>query len=168
MSICSTGVDSSCCLRVSLIVLRSISSSVVMIKSSSFPRKREPRYSPSLKEKRSRIPRFAATTLSRQNVRARRLAVAIETRHRLVLDDLSVDRAEAVEAGPHCAAVGAEHADLDIIARADVAGKHERPGHLIEIVTGRAVEAELHRPHARILLAQQPNRIAPADVRGVK
>src|SRR5512139_2142803 len=68
--------------------------------------------------------------------------VAVQRRHRLVLAYPLEVRTETVEAGPHRAAVGAEHPDLDIVARGDVGGEHERPRHMVEIVAGRAVEAE--------------------------
>src|SRR3546814_6456101 len=40
----------------------------------------------------------------------------IEADHRFVADDVGLVGAEAVELGPHRAAIGAEHADFDEIA----------------------------------------------------
>ena len=56
--------------------------------------------------------------LQLHDVRTDRVDGRVEARHRLVVDDLGPDRAEAVEAGPHRAAVSAEHADLDVVAGA--------------------------------------------------
>src|SRR3954447_21249043 len=55
------------------------------------------------------------------DVRALGLGSAIKARHRLVVDDPRFGHAEAVELRAHRAAVGAEHADLDIVADVDVA-----------------------------------------------
>ena len=101
------------------------------------------------REPRSRA-RFTSewNALQRDDVR-RALAfrvVGVERRHRLVVDDHAILDPEAVEAGAHRAAIGAEHADLDIVAGLHVGGQHERPGHMVEVVAGRPVEAELHRP----------------------
>src|SRR5688572_3714542 len=93
---------------------------------------------------------------------------AVEGRHRLVRHLDLGDRAEAVEAGPHRAAIGAEHSDLDIVARAHVRRKMERPGHMVEIVAGRPVEAEAHVANVRFLLAKQLHREAPADMRRIE
>src|SRR6185503_20219640 len=88
--------------------------------------------------------------------------------HRLIIDDGRLSHAEAVELGAHRASIGSEHADLDIVASSDIAGKLERTGHAVEVVAGRAVEAELHGPHVRTLIADQAYGVAPADVRGVE
>src|SRR5689334_23189319 len=87
---------------------------------------------------------------------------SIKRRHRLVVDDLRAGDAEAIEAGAHRAAIGPEHADLDIVAGPDVGRQLERPGHMVEVVAGRPVEAELHRPGGRIAVADQADRVAPA------
>src|SRR3546814_13575842 len=44
------------------------------------------------------------------------LRYGVKRRHRLVGDDHLHIRSEAVEAGPHRAALGADHADIDILA----------------------------------------------------
>src|ERR1041384_1220627 len=92
----------------------------------------------------------------------------VKARHRLIIDDFGGRNTKAVELGAHGRAIGAEHANLDIIADLDVAGQLERSRHAVEIVAGRPVEAELHWADARFLLAQQPNRIAPAEVGGIE
>ena len=65
----------------------------------------------------------------------------------LVVDDHAILDPETVEAGAHGATISAEHADFDIIAGLDVGREFERPGHMIEVVAGRAVEAEAHVAH---------------------
>src|SRR3546814_2808930 len=55
-------------------------------------------------------------------------------------------RAKAVKRRPHGAAIGAEHADLDIVPGAYIRGQKKGPGHMIHIVAGRAVKAELFQP----------------------
>src|SRR3954466_1571244 len=94
-----------------------------------------------------------AELLQLHDVRAPGRGSVVEARHRFVIDDRRIDDAEAIELGAHRAAIGAEHADLDIVADAGVAGKLERSGHAVEIVAGRPIEAELHRPRARLLIA---------------
>src|SRR6185312_6290752 len=108
--------------------------------------------------------RRSTSKLKLHHVRTLRRSRTIEARHRLVLDDRRLGHAEAVELGAHRTAISAEHPDLDIIARTGVARKLERPGHPVQIVAGRAVEAELHRAHLRLLFADQPYRVAPADM----
>src|SRR3546814_12989508 len=66
----------------------------------------------------------------------------VEARHRLVADDVDFVRAEAVELGAHRAAIGAQHPDLDEIARLDVGGKEEGARHMVEIVAGREIGRE--------------------------
>src|SRR4051794_22248839 len=61
------------------------------------------------------------------DVRALGLGSAVKARHWLVVDDLRFGHAEAVELRAHRAAVGAEHANLDIVADVDVARQLERP-----------------------------------------
>src|SRR5687768_10427318 len=172
MSICSTGLASSSALRVSLTlgwsVPTAVSVSMVMslLHTHCSPAKAGVQASFSLLSlglRRGRIllPLHGSRTLALVHG-------SVERRHRLVVDDLDAVDAEAVEAGAHRAAVGAEHADLDVIAGRDVARKLERAGHAVEVVAGRSVEAELHRPNPRGGLAQQPHRIAPADVRGIE
>src|SRR5581483_12402512 len=115
MSICSTGVESSSALRVSLTVERSISSSVVIScsKCRLFPDEgRGPGFfvlgwAPAYAGVRA-ISKF-------HDVRSRCRLCTIEAGHRLVLDHYRIDRPEAVELGAHCASIGAEHPDLDII-----------------------------------------------------
>ena len=46
--------------------------------------------------------------------------------------------AKAVEAGSHGDAIGAQHADLDVVALADVVGQPERSRHDVERIAGRA------------------------------
>src|SRR6476646_6136243 len=102
MSICSTGVDSRSALRLSLIRSASwtlFSVSVCMV-TSSFPRKRESRYSRwSRKTKRdSRLhgdDEIAGLKL--HHVRATDLDGRVEAGHRLVLDDRGFGHSEAVE-----------------------------------------------------------------------
>src|SRR3954463_7242603 len=69
------------------------------------------------------------------NVRARRCDWAIEACHGLVGDNRRIDHAEAIELSTHCAAVGSEHPDFDIIARPDIGRQLEGSGHAIEIIT---------------------------------
>src|SRR5687768_9259361 len=152
MSICSTGLASSSALRVSLIlgssVLTAVSVSVVMSLLHQSPsREREgpgvgmsnfsgERTSPPLYP----LPIPGGEVLPLHGSRTLALGHgSVERRHRLVVDDLDAVYAEAVEAGAHRAAVSAEHADLNIIAGADVAGQLERAGHPVEVVAGRAV-----------------------------
>src|SRR5690242_18870970 len=77
--------------------------------------------------------------LELHDVRALGRADSVKARHRLIVDDGRLRHPEAVELGAHGAAVGSEHADLDIVASPDVAGKLERTRHAIEVVAGRAV-----------------------------
>ena len=49
---------------------------------------------------------------------------------------------EAVEAGAQARAIGAELADFDPVALADVVGQQERSAHRVGAVAGRAEEAE--------------------------
>ena len=71
--------------------------------------------------------------------------------------------AEAVELRPHGRAIGAEHADFDIVAGLHVRREHEGADHMVHVVAGRAVEGEaLQRFQAR-LFAQQFDREAPAE-----
>src|SRR5690348_17494459 len=86
----------------------------------------------------------AEKSLELHHVGARRSGGAVEARHWLIGDDHRLRHSEAVELRPHGAAIGAEHADFDIVAGTDVAGKLERPRHAVEVVASRAVEAELH------------------------
>src|SRR6476659_9271988 len=79
---------------------------------------------------------YSVTTFERCGTRAP---------YRLVIGDLARSAAEAVELRPHRAAIGAKHPDLDIIAGPDVGGELERSRHMVEVVAGRPVEAELHR-----------------------
>src|SRR3546814_18544344 len=58
----------------------------------------------------------------------------IEADHRFVADDVGLVGAEAVELGPHRAAIGAEHADFDEIAGLDVGGQEDGTCHMVEIV----------------------------------
>src|SRR5688500_7832648 len=171
-SICSTGLASSSDLRVSLTlgwsVPTAVSVSVVMslLHTHCSPAKAGVQTSFSLLSLGLRRGRFLLPLHG-----SRTLALvhgSVERRHRLVVDDLDAIDAEAVEAGAHRAAVGAEHADLDVISGRDVARKLERAGHAIEVVASRAVEAELHRPDLGRLIAQQPHRVTPADVSGVE
>src|SRR3954454_14921725 len=116
MSICSTGLDRSSCLRVSLTVERSISSSVVMSCSNAASRTASIRACRYVRGTAS--PHFPLTTASGRkslqlhHVRALALQRGVEAGHRLVVDDMGGDRTEAVEASAHRAAVGAEHSDL--------------------------------------------------------
>src|SRR4051794_3386957 len=55
-----------------------------------------------------------------------------------------------------------------MVAGGDVAGEGEWSRHAVEIVASRSVEAEVRRTDPRGHLAQQPDRIAPADMRGVE
>src|SRR5947209_8679760 len=121
MSICSTGVASSSCLRVSLILDSEFIScsnssppawgtgrggfSVVHSRTGYWPSflHRGDRPTPNPSRKREGV------ILQLYYVRARGCARAVEARHRLVLDDRRIDDAEAVELGPHRAAVSAEH-----------------------------------------------------------
>src|SRR5436190_3899298 len=189
MSICSTSLDNSSALRVSLIwasswTLLRVSVVIVCSKTSSFPRNGGNALFPkqcwfppwNLAEKQDWVPAFAGMTvcavlpLQRDDVRGA-LAfrdVDVEGGHRLIADDHMILDPEAVEAGPHRATIGAKHADLDIIAGLDIGGQIERPGHMVEIIAGRPIKAERHRPGVRRLLAHQLDRIAPADVRGIE
>src|SRR3546814_2013772 len=70
---------------------------------------------------------FAIRSLSEQLGHRRASALlfdfaGVEANHRLVADDMGLVGAEAVELGPHRAAIGAEHPDLDEIAGLDVGG----------------------------------------------
>src|SRR3982750_1772518 len=112
MSICSTGVARSSDLRVSLTLLRSISCSVVIANTSSFPRKRESRYSRCQLKNRV-APAFAGLELSlREGSPSNLRRSAVEARHGLIVDDRGVGHSEAVELRAHCRTVSAEHADL--------------------------------------------------------
>src|SRR5690349_17719744 len=190
MSICSMGVASSSALRVSLI--RSVSWTLFSVSASiSCSNSIHPLplaggtggvglwssrtgYWPSLIPVGGQahplpLPQAGGETrLQLHHVGQCRRAGSVEARHRLVLDDRGMDHAEAVELGTHRAAVGAEHADFDIVARTDVRGQLERSSHAVEIVAGRPVEAELHRALMRLLVAHQADRVAPADVCGVE
>src|SRR3546814_11575699 len=62
--------------------------------------------------------------------------------HRLILHfDDSFGR-EAVEAGAHRSAIGAQHADLYIVARLHVVRQHEGADHMVHVVAGGAIEGE--------------------------
>ena len=73
-----------------------------------------------------------------------------------------------MNARPHRAAVRAEHADLDIVARADVGGEQERPAHEVHVVARWAIEAERQRLGPARLGADQFDGEAPVDVRRVE
>src|SRR5438270_10409230 len=181
MSICSTGVASSSCLRVSLI----LDSEFISCSNSSPPALGDGQgwvfpwsiLGPAI-GRRSCIggtgppPTPPASgrgvILQLYYVRARGCARAVEARHGLVLDDRRIDDAEAVELRPHRAAVSAEHANFDVIARADISRKLERSGHSVKVVAGRAVEAELYRPRVRLLVTDEPYRVAPVDMGSVE
>src|SRR5262245_20120183 len=68
--------------------------------------------------------------------------VGVERGHRLVGDDHMILNAKAVETGAHGAAIGAKHADFDVVAGLHVRRQLERPRHMVEIVASRSVEAE--------------------------
>src|SRR3546814_16448742 len=74
--------------------------------------------------------------------------------------------AEAVELGPHRAAIGAEHADLDEIAGLDVGAQEEWPCHMVEVVACGSIEAECHRRGVAFDVAMQRDRKDPANMRG--
>src|SRR4051794_10134803 len=93
--------------------------------------------------------RLSAELLQLHDVRAGRGVGPVQARPGLIVDDRRIDHSEAVELRPHRATIGAEHADLDIVADPNVAGQLERAGHAIEVVAGWAVEAELHRAGVR-------------------
>jgi hypothetical protein len=77
-------------------------------------------------------------------VRMTRIAAgaAILRGHRLVAHQHFKSGAKAVEARA-CRAIGAQHADLDIVARRDVGGKTERAFHIVGIIAGRAIEGKV-------------------------
>src|SRR3569623_149075 len=174
MSICSTGLDRSSALRVSLILdsefipnsnsARPLRAGEIKAGMSfSFP---EGTASPSVSLQHSRR---RVSSLQQNHVGAALLVdVSVQARHRLIADDARQTNAEAVELGPHRTAIGAEHPDLDIIARTDVARKLEGPSHVVEIVAGRTVEAERHVADVRFLLAHLADRVAPSDVGGIE
>src|SRR3546814_12625719 len=62
----------------------------------------------------------------------------------------------------------AEHADLNIVPGAYIRGQKKGPGHMIHIVAGRAVKAELFQPGFALFFPQEPNRKTPADMRRIK
>src|SRR3546814_15931211 len=64
--------------------------------------------------------------------------LAIEAVHRLVCHFNHAHRAKAVKRRPHGAAIGAEHADLDIVPGAYIRGQKKGPGHMIHIVARSA------------------------------
>src|SRR3546814_18791495 len=76
--------------------------------------------------------------------------------------------AEAIEFRPHRTAISAEHADLNEIAGLDVGGQEEGAGHMIEVVAGRAIEAESRHLGFALGLTQPRDREAPAHMRGVE
>src|SRR3546814_8388724 len=89
--------------------------------------------------------------------------LAIKAVHRLVCHFNYAHRAKAFKRRPHGAAIGAEHADLDIVPGAYIRGQKKGPGHMIHIVAGRAVKAELFQPGFALFFPQEPNRKTPAD-----
>src|SRR6185503_14850443 len=173
MSICSTMLDRSSALRVSLALVWSMPGSIrdsVVIPllqcTACSCAGRSPVSASCLtgflpSQEHSMLPLHGSRTLALRGG-------SIERSHGLVVDDFGAIDAKAVEGGAHRAAVGAKHPNFDIIAGSDIAGKRERTGHMVKIVAGRAVKAEFHRPDLRGRVAQQPHRITPADVRGVE
>src|SRR3546814_11232418 len=59
-------------------------------------------------------------------------------------------------------------ADLNIVPGAYIRGQKKGPGHMIHIVAGRAVKAELFQPGFALFFPQEPNRKTPADMRRIK
>src|SRR3546814_2471789 len=84
------------------------------------------------------------------------------------ISDWSSDVCSSDLRRPHGAAIGAEHADLDIVPGAYIRGQKKGPGHMIHIVAGRAVKAELFQPGFALFFPQEPNRKTPADMRRIK
>src|SRR3546814_19190666 len=76
--------------------------------------------------------------------------------------------AKAIEFRPNRTTISAEHADLNEIAGLDVGGQEEGAGHMIEVVAGRAIEAESRHLGFALGLTQQRDREAPANMRGVE
>src|SRR3546814_6787308 len=85
----------------------------------------------------------------------------ISTRTDTLFPYTTLFRSKAVEAGAHCRAIGPEHPDLDIVACLDIGGQGERPRHMVHVVAGRPIEAEVQRPCSAFLFADQLHRKAP-------
>src|SRR3546814_8549883 len=120
MSICSTSVDSSSALRVSLMR----ASVVILVSMNSLPSRLREGLGEGVSECRGGTCPPPGPPASGRGVKLQRndvrrdgafLRSGVKRRQRLVGDDHPHIRSEAVEAGPHRAAIGAEHADLDII-----------------------------------------------------
>ena len=120
---------------------------------------------PGLSIKCAGLERWRASAEAHHIVRIRAHAIAaIEAHHRLVGHQHLRGIAEAIEAGLHRSAIGAQHADFDVVAGLNVARECERALHVVRIVAGRPIEGEILRCVTRIVF-QRRHRETPIDMR---